>query len=206
MLKEEEQEAERETERQRGVGQTTKEPMRDRPSLLHSAVARPERAPLNTEARLYAYYNLPFVRPQRIPTVVPACSFGSWCPKWRWWRLCLFGFLATDSLEKKSSLSVVILALRRRTAILVRNQELPHWLRLKGKQQVKAVVLEEDKDMHDLLTNDEKMQLQEMMVDVLRRVLESRTPAHPRPFPSHPPFSFSRCYAHSQLHRHSDGL
>ena len=58
---------------------------------------------------------------------------------------------------------------------------------------MKAVVLEEDKDMHDPLTNDEKMQLQEMMVDVLTH-------------PAHPPTLLPVATPIRNRNRHSDGL
>ena len=112
MLKEEEQEAERETERQ-GGGADDEGTDAGPPSLLHSAVAHPERAPLpaSWDARLYAYYSMPFVRPQRIPTVVLQRAHSArGVQNGGSGVLCLFGFLATDSLEKKylCSLSVVI--------------------------------------------------------------------------------------------------
>ena len=133
-----------------------------------------EREPLKTDARLYAYYNMPFARPQKIPRTVRTIVIRLVISKMAVTGvLCLLGFLATDSLEKKflTALSVVIngvAAFHYYSILRIRDQDVPHWMRLKGKQEVRAFPVEEDKELHDPMTNDERFQLQEMIVDVLR--------------------------------------
>ena len=129
----------------------------------------------HTTMRAFGRANKSFVRSYRIPIVVRTVIIRLVLSKMLVTGVLAFlGFLATDSLDKKflASLSVVVnmVAYYHYNAILnIRDQSnLPSWMSLKGPQQVVDKPAEGYRDEYDPLEPGEKMQLQEMAVDVLR--------------------------------------